>query len=97
MSSDGSPDDIPRDTVQRNFLGVTQAAPVPAVQSREIRECSHCPFRSDILPALEATNMTHTGSAFGARNMVYLPTPVQREGHHTASCRLTDSDDTGNN
>lgn len=91
--------------MQRNFLGVTQAAPVPegvclqfpGVQSREIRERSHCPFRSDILPALEATNMTHTGSAFGARNMVYLPTPVQREGHHTASCRLTDSDDMGNN
>lgn len=43
-------------TLQRNFLGVTQAAPIPddvclqfpAVQSREIREHSPCPFLSDI-------------------------------------------------
>lgn len=56
LSQGSSPDCTPRETAQRNFLGVTQAAPVPedvclqlpATQSREIRKHSPCPFWSDI-------------------------------------------------
>lgn len=97
LSRGSSPDNIPRDTAQRNFLGVTPAAPpprrrLPAVPSstKQGDEGAQSLSLSVRHPACARGDRHDTrGVCVWGQQTPCPPPPLQREGDRTASHRLT--------